>query len=332
MKDTTKDGAGIGVAPKAGAAKNGNGSNGYGPAIERVATSLCDPCSYEGVYHQPQHEQPMPSLAALEDIMERLKAVLFPGYFGDSEIRPETMRFHIGAHLDAISRLLCEQIKRGFCFVCPRDETHRTCEECEQRAHSMSVRFLEQLPEIRRLLATDVDAAFRGDPAAKSPGETIFCYPSIMALTHHRVAHELHKLGVSIIPRIITEMAHSRTGIDIHPGAQIGEHFFIDHGTGVVIGETCVIGNGVRLYQGVTLGAKSFPKDDTGMLVKGQPRHPVVEDDVTIYSGATILGRVTLGKGAVIGGNVWLMRSVPAGSRVMQPPGQREAYVEGLDI
>lgn len=308
---------------------NGNGA--YGSVIERVTGQLCEPGSYEGVYHRPKHEQPMPSLAALEEVMERLKAVLFPGYFGNSEVTPETMRFHIGANLDAACRLLVEQVKRGFCFVCPRDE-QRTCAECEDRSQRISQDFLERLPGIRSLLATDVDAAFRGDPAAKTPGETIFCYPSIIALTHYRVAHALHHLGVSIIPRIITEMAHSRTGIDIHPGAHIDENFFIDPGTGVVIGETSVIGRGVRLYQGVTLGAKSFPKDEAGMLVKGQPRHPVVEDDVTIYSGATILGRVTIGRGAVIGGNVWLTRSVPAGARVMQPPGQREALVEGSGI
>ncbi len=308
------------------------GNGGYGKTIEEVTAELCDPRSYEGVYHRPQHEQPMPSLAALEEVMERLKAVLFPGYFGNSEVTPETMRFHVGANLDAVCRLLTEQITRGFCFVCPREEQMRTCADCEERSGRIAREFIARLPEIRRLLATDVDAAFRGDPAAKSPGETIFCYPSIIALTHYRAAHALHGLGVTVIPRIVTEMAHSRTGIDIHPGASIGENFFIDHGTGVVIGETSVIGRGVRLYQGVTLGAKSFPKDEAGMLVKGQPRHPVVEDDVTIYSGATILGRVTIGRGAVIGGNVWLTRSVPAGARVMQPAGQREALVEGEGI
>ena len=166
------------------------------------------------------------------------------------------------------------------------------------------------------MLATDVQAAFAGDPAAKNPGETIFCYPSIKAVTNYRIAHELYLLGVPLIPRIITEMAHSATGIDIHPGATIGESFFIDHGTGTVIGETCIIGRNVRLYQGVTLGAKSFPKGENGHLVKGIARHPIVEDNVTIYSGATILGRITIGEGAVIGGNVWVVDDVPPGTKI----------------
>jgi serine O-acetyltransferase len=161
-------------------------------------------------------------------------------------------------------------------------------------------------------------AAFIGDPAAKSISEIIFCYPNTMAMTYHRIAHELYKSGVPLIPRIISEMAHSRTGIDIHPGAQIGEHFFIDHGTGTVIGETCIIGNNVRIYQGVTLGAKSFPLDENNNPIKDIPRHPIVEDDVTIYSGATVLGRVTIGKGSEIGGNVWITESVPAGTKIIQ--------------
>ncbi len=294
---------------------NGNG-NGR-PALAKVVERLCDPASYSTVYHRPLHDQPMPSIPALREIMERLRAVLFPGYFGDSDVSQESMRYHIGANLDIVARLLSEQVKRGHCFFCDRDEGGG-CADCEERANTLSAKFLDRLPDIRALLATDVQAAYTGDPASRSPGETIFCYPSITTLTHYRIAHELFELGVDLIPRILTEMAHSATGIDIHPGARIGEHFFIDHGTGVVIGETCIIGRNVRLYQGVTLGAKSFPKDPSGALIKGQPRHPIVEDDVIIYSGATILGRVTVGKGAVIGGNVWLTRDVPAGARVIQ--------------
>jgi serine O-acetyltransferase len=201
----------------------------------------------------------------------------------------------------------------------------------------VALEFIRRLPQVRELLATDVQAAFDGDPAAKSPGETIFCYPSIKALTNHRIAHQLHHLGVDIIPRIIGEMAHSDTGIDIHPGAHIGERFFIDHGTGTVIGETCVIGKNVRLYQGVTLGAKSFPKDKTGdgagnRLVKGLARHPIVEDDVTVYAGATILGRVTIGQGAVIGGNVWVTEDVPAGARVVQARASEQVLMGGAGI
>ncbi len=176
----------------------------------------------------------------------------------------------------------------------------------------------QEIVRAARLLAEDAAAAYEGDPSSRSPGEAIFCFPSLLALTHYRVAHELHVLGVDLVPRILTEMAHAKTGIDIHPGAVIGRRFFIDHGTGTVIGETCVIGDNVRLYQGVTLGAKSFPKDGEGKLVKGIPRHPVVEDDVVVYSGATVLGRITVGRGAVIGGNVWVTRDVPPGANIAQ--------------
>jgi serine O-acetyltransferase len=284
--------------------------------LSDVVNALCEESSYQAVFHMPGHEWPMPSLEALSEVVERLRSVLFPGYFGNSEIKPETMNYHIGTSLDIVYRLLVEQIMRGRCFFC--DASDRECDRCELEARDLATSFIATLPEIRRLLATDVRAAFVGDPAAKSPGETIFCYPSITALTHHRIAHELYKLGVELIPRIIGEMAHSKTGIDIHPGATIGEHFFIDHGTGTVIGETSIIGRNVRLYQGVTLGAKSFPEDDSGKLIKGIPRHPIVEDDVTVYSGATILGRVTIGKGATVGGNVWVTDDIPAGSRVTQ--------------
>ncbi len=182
------------------------------------------------------------------------------------------------------------------------------------------------------MLATDVQAAYEGDPAATSAAEAIFCYPGIAALSAFRLAHELYLLGIPIIPRIITEYAHSTTGIDIHPGATIGEKFFIDHGTGVVIGETAVIGDGVRVYQGVTLGAKCFPLDDQGRPIKGVARHPIVEDDVVIYSGATILGRVTIGRGAVIGGNVWLTRSVPPGAKISQATAREERFEAGGGI
>jgi len=258
----------------------------------------------------------MPSVETLEEIVELLRAVIFPGYFGVSELKPPTMRYHIGAMLDRVSRLLAEQIKVGACFACPGDETE-DCEECEVKARLTTSKFLAALPEIRRLLATDVEAAYEGDPAAKSHGEAIYCYPSIRATTNYRIAHELHVLGVKLIPRIITEAAHSGYGIDIHPGAKIGERFFTDHGTGVVIGETCEIGRNVRIYQGVTLGARSFALDEGGRPIKGVPRHPIVEDDVIIYSGATILGRVTIGQGSVIGGNVWITRDIPPFTKIM---------------
>jgi len=249
--------------------------------------------------------------------MELMRSVLFPGYFKNSEIHPEIVGYYTGAKLDRIYRGFCEQIKRGFCFSCP-EITEGFCIDCENKSKVITEQFIEHLPEIRRLLALDAKAAYMGDPAAQSVSETIFCYPSIMAMTYHRVAHELYKLDVPLIPRIISEMAHSRTGIDIHPGANIGEFFFIDHGTGTVIGETCIIGNNVRIYQGVTLGAKSFPLDESGNPIKNIPRHPVLEDNVIIYSGATVLGRITIGEGSEIGGNVWITESVPPNTKVMQ--------------
>jgi serine O-acetyltransferase len=288
--------------------------------FDSVVQKLSDRTLYSDVFHISGHDVPMPSIDDLKETIELIRSILFPGYFRNSEINRETVRYYTGAKLDRIYRWLTEQIKRGFCFTC--DLTEGVCIDCEERAKDLTEKFIERLPELRRLLAFDAKAAFIGDPAAKSIAETIFCYPSLMAMTYHRIAHELYILGVPLIPRIISEMAHSKTGIDIHPGARIGEYFFIDHGTGTVIGETCIIGNNVRIYQGVTLGAKSFPLDADGNPIKDVPRHPVVEDDVIIYSGATVLGRITIGKGSEIGGNVWVTEPVPAGTKVMQafPP------------
>ncbi len=302
-----------------------------GETLQEVTEVLSEPSSYEQVYHQHWHQVPMPSLDKLSEVVERLRDVLFPGYFGKPDISPRTMRYHVGSNLDAVARLLTEQITRGICFACKLEDKNE-CTDCEDNGRRKTMAFLKRLPEIRRLLATDVEAAYAGDPASVSPDETIFCYPSIVAMTNYRIAHELHNLGVQLIPRIIGEMAHSRTGIDIHPGASIGEYFFIDHGTGTVVGETCIIGKHVRLYQGVTLGAKSFPRDEDGNPIKGIPRHPLVEDNVIIYSGATILGRVTIGTGAVIGGNVWLTRDVQAGARVLQRPVEQMTFANGAGI
>ena len=260
----------------------------------------------------PLGRREFPSRTALAALVEELRALLFPGYFGPSELKGDTLRYHLGARMDRVLHSLADQIQRGLTATDP------ACDASAERAHIMAKAFLARLPEVRRLLATDIQAGFEGDPAATSPDEVLFSYPGLLAITNQRLAHELLNLGVPLLPRMITEQAHSLTGIDIHPGAQIGERFFIDHGTGVVIGETCVIGRNVRLYQGVTLGAKSFPLDAEGHPIKGNPRHPVVEDDVIIYSGATILGRITLGKGSAIGGNVWLTRSVPPGSIITQ--------------
>lgn len=283
--------------------------------INDVVERLCAPESYQGVYHQPSFGSPMPSVELLSEIVERLRSVLFPGFFKEPFITPQNMAYFVGSKLEKVRRELTRQIERGFCFACEHEE--QACStQCTDRAEHIANEFLRTLPHIRHMLATDVQAAYAGDPAAKNPGETIFCYPSISAMTNYRIAHELYLLGVPLIPRIIGEMAHSATGIDIHPGATIGESFFIDHGTGTVIGETCIIGRNVRLYQGVTLGAKSFPKEANGQLVKGIARHPIVEDNVTIYSGATILGRITIGAGAIIGGNVWVVEDVPPGIKM----------------
>lgn len=293
-----------------------NQSNGdYEVQLNRTVDRLCNPESYKTVFYRANHEMPMPSVDVLGEVVELLRTVLFPGYFGHSDLKPGTMRFYIGSALDRIFLLLSEQINRGLCFSCDRNEP-LDCGVCDTRSREMTLGFISGLPGIRETLVTDVKAAYEGDPAAKSYGETIFCYPSIQAVTNFRIAHELYRLEVPLLPRIITEMAHSVTGIDIHPGAEIGERFFIDHGTGVVIGETCIIGKNVRIYQGVTLGARSFPLDENGKPIKGIPRHPIVEDDVIVYSGATILGRITIGKGSEIGGNVWLTHDVSPGTRV----------------
>jgi len=274
--------------------------------------------------------KPLPSRTAVIDLVEALRSVIFPGYFGTSELAADSVRFHVGSTLDWVLRKMQAQIKRGLCFV--RDDHPEHCSECERQALYIAKRFLARLPAVQHLLATDVDAAYEGDPAATSPDEAIFCYPGILALTSYRLAHELYLLRVPLIPRIVTEHAHGITGIDIHPGAAIGEAFFIDHGTGVVIGETCIIGDRVRIYQGVTLGAKSFPLDQDGRPAKGIDRHPVVEDDVIIYSGATILGRVLVGRESVIGGNVWLTHSVPPGSHITQVQARQERFDNGAGI
>ena len=258
----------------------------------------------------------LPSRDVVLACVEDLRAVFFPGYFGATDLSDEHLHFYVGATLDRALHRLEEQISRGIGFA----ERHpfETCDHCSRRAAEVIRAFLARLPGVRELVASDVDAAYEGDPALKIKDEAIFSYPGVLAVTNQRIAHELFVLSVPLIPRMITEYAHTLTGIDIHPGARIGKKLFIDHGTGVVVGETAVIGNNVRIYQGVTLGAKSFPLDEHGVPIKGVDRHPIVEDDVVIYAGATILGRITIGKGSSIGGNVWLTKSVPPGSRITQ--------------
>jgi len=258
----------------------------------------------------------LPSPQALERIVEQLKGALFPMRLGPPDLRNETEDFYVGHTTDAALRALHAQV----CLEVRHAARHAegSAEIAQDRASTLVREFAQSLPAIRRLLDTDVLAAWQGDPAARSVDEVLLCYPGVLAMIHHRLAHRLYELGLPLLARIVAEIAHSRTGIDIHPGATIGRGFFIDHGTGVVIGETAVIGERVRLYQNVTLGAKRFPVAEDGKLTKGLPRHPILEDDVVIYAGATVLGRVTIGKGAVIGGNVWVTHDVPPGGSVAQ--------------
>jgi len=271
---------------------------------------------FKDVCHEQGSNDSMPSTEVLKEIVQLARAILFPGYFGDSAVNSLTMMNHIGVNIDRLQILLAQQIKAGICFSNQSDKEDG--KETEKTGIKKATEFILQLPIIREKLHTDVIAAYNGDPAAKSFGEVIFCYPSIRAISNYRIAHALLKLDVPLIPRIITEMAHSETGIDIHPGATIGEYFTIDHGTGVVIGETAIIGNNVKMYQGVTLGARSFPSDEYGNPIKGIDRHPCIGNNVIIYSNTTILGRITVGDGAVIGGNMWIDTDVPVGAKLAQ--------------
>jgi serine O-acetyltransferase len=260
----------------------------------------------------------LPSPQAIEQMVEQLKGVLFPMRLGPPQLRHDSEDFYVGHTLDAALLELQVQALLELRHATRDAPVPEREPQLQDRAALLVREFAQALPDVRRMLDTDVMAAWQGDPAARSVDEVLLCYPGVLAMIHHRLAHRLYGLGLPLLARIVAEIAHSRTGIDIHPGATIGRGFFIDHGTGVVIGETAVIGAHVRLYQNVTLGAKRFPVAGDGTLTKGQPRHPILEDDVVIYAGATVLGRVTIGKGAVIGGNVWLTHDVPAGGSVSQ--------------
>jgi serine O-acetyltransferase len=274
-----------------------------------------------------------PSRDALVTIVKGLRAALFPAHFGVSDFTEASIDFFVGNTLDTTLRALYEQVRRGLGFTLQDDENARDqAANVSRKAHTIVAEFARSLPGVRSALELDIRAAYEGDPAAQSRSEVLFCYPGITAVIHHRLAHELYRLGLPLLARVISEIAHSNTGIDIHPGAQIGRSFFIDHGTGVVIGETAVIGNKVRLYQGVTLGARNFPLDEHGMPIKGSVRHPIIEDDVVIYAGATILGRVTIGRGSSIGGNVWLTRSVPPQSQITQAHSRQDVFEHGAGI
>jgi serine O-acetyltransferase len=270
----------------------------------------------------------LPSREALATILEGLRGALFPMRLGPPDLRQDSEDYFVGHTLDTALHALIGQLRlelRGQARIAGE----RPGPAQDERALALVREFGAALPHLRELLDTDVLAAYRGDPAARSVDEVLVCYPGLHAMIHHRIAHQLYQLGVPLLARIVAELAHGATGIDIHPGARIGSHFFIDHGTGVVIGETAVIGNNVRIYQAVTLGAKRFETDADGALHKGGARHPIVEDDVVIYAGATVLGRVTIGRGASIGGNVWLTRSVPPGSHIAQANARDDRIDDG---
>lgn len=299
--------------------------------INRTVEQLSNPQTYNMVCHEHHSGEPVPSNEKLGEIVNLVREILFPGYFGYTSLQQNTLRHYMGVYLDDLYARLSEQILAGLCFDCVNRETLGLAER-KSEAQELTANFIASLPEIRRVLVTDVEAAFVGDPAAQSRSEVIYCYPAIRAISNYRIAHRLFQLGVPLIPRIIGEMAHSETGIDIHPEARIGESFTIDHGTGVVVGSTCIIGSNVKLYQGVTLGAKSFPLDQNGNPIKGVPRHPIVEDNVIIYAQATILGRITIGHDSVIGGNVWVTNNVPPYSKVLQFKARETSYKDGAGI
>lgn len=260
----------------------------------------------------------LPSRTEIKKIMDDLCGVLFPMRLGPHDLKQQSENFYIAHTLEKTLYALLEQVKLNISYDYKYTKKNEDAVEISTLAETIIKQFAEQLPSIRKILDSDVIAAFQGDPAARSVDEVLLCYPGILAIIYHRIAHEFYKKDLSLMARMIAELSHSKTGIDIHPGAQIGQGCFIDHGTGVVIGETCVIGQNVRIYQAVTLGAKRFETDEDGRMQKQYARHPIVEDNVVIYAGATILGRITIGEGAVIGGNVWITQTVEPNSFVSQ--------------
>lgn len=281
-----------------------------------IVDELSNFSSLKSAYHQCHEGIPFPSASCLAQVVDLCRSILFPGFFGSSLVSKSTISYKIGVSVEKLHHLLLEQVFAGLCFN--GVNCNSKLEALRKQALQIVEDFIQSLPSMRKDLMTDVEAAYLGDPAAKDYSEIILCYPCIRAISNYRIAHKLLVLGTPLIPRMISEMAHSETGIDIHPGATIGQYFTIDHGTGVVIGETAIIGNHVKLYQGVTLGAKSFQLDEDGNPIKNLPRHPIVEDGVICYSNASVLGRITIGANAVIGGNVWVTHDVPAGDKVLQ--------------
>jgi serine O-acetyltransferase len=295
--------------------------------LKRVVTELAE-VRQQWRESQQRSTEPggreLPSREALADIVDSLRGVLFPMRLGPADLRQESEDFYVGHTLDSVLHSLLAQVHLELRYK-DRHTTSTDSTALEARAFEIVRTFSLALPHIRALLDSDVLAAYEGDPAARSVDEVLLCYPGIQAMIHHRVAHQLYQLGVPLLARVVAELAHGQTGIDIHPGASIDAGLFIDHGTGVVIGETAVIGKRVRIYQAVTLGAKSFPTDTAGHPLKGLPRHPIVQDDVVIYAGATVLGRVTLGQGSSIGGNVWVTHDVAPGTHITQARSLHEA-------
>jgi len=283
-----------------------------------------------GIHNREHPLTRLPSKKALKKIIYSIATALYPNRLGNGDLNASSVDYFVGYTLDSTLRELNEQIRRELDFN--QQLTKHARKDLANKAKELTRQFANALPKIRAILDSDLQAAFEGDPAARSVDEVLVCYPGITAITFHRIAHELFILGLPLVARIISEVSHSNTSIDIHPGATIGHSFFIDHGTGVVIGETAVIGDRVRLYQAVTLGAKRFPTDENGVLLKGNERHPILEDDVVIYAGATVLGRITIGKGSSIGGNVWLTRSVPPDSNITQAQVRRDVFIDGAGI
>ena len=292
------------------------------PPLEQITQRIVATYGECGAIHHLGH-CPLPSYREVVDILGDLREILYPGYGRRQDLNRANVGDHVGSLVDSLHHRLSKQIASAFRHDC---EAGEDAADLLAEAQGIAIRYLDEIPELRRTLAQDVQAAFDGDPAARGLNEIIFCYPGLGAVTVYRIAHVLHRLGVPLIPRMMTEYAHAKTGIDIHPGATIGRRFFIDHGTGVVIGETTWIGDGVKLYQGVTLGARSFPRDaQTGEIVRDAKRHPTIEDEVVIYANATILGGETvIGHHSVIGSSAWITRSVaPYTTVTIESPGMR---------
>ena len=289
----------------------------HNDALREAVERLSDEGSYAQLFHAYCEEEELPSGKVLQSLVELCRAILFPGYYGQARITGQTIRFHTGVSIEQLFEELSKQIYAGLCLANTSQTT--SSQAAKATAERIAEEFISSLPELRSLLATDAEAMFDSDPAAQNPGEVIFCYPGFRAICNYRIAHVLYRLEVPFIPRMITEMAHSETGIDIHPGATIGHHFSIDHGTGIVIGETSVIGDYVRIFQGVSLAGAKLPPDEKGNTIRGIARHPILGNHVTVYSNATLIGKIHIGEGATICGNVWVAEDVPAGATVSQP-------------